>query len=964
MKKNDKIVVVAGVAILILASIGIYYWDYEAEVETVGMDQFISLTGVLKDTPAAITVSDSCPFYPLIATPVAINYDADGLQKVIPLYVKDFENPSSAVIKAEVTQIGILADEIVDESESAKDVSLRFAKDYWESSTGALIIEYTQEGYNLGVLATPLASYLSIPVIVTDEIDADVLDVFSELGVERTIVCGDLEGYGEVLKFNNVGDVVNASIEIVTQKFKKVDYITLTNPVDAWPPEVLDSVTKEFDTTTLGSGASSRPFKAGQAGQKILGTFTIPEDYKYALVKFEGINLDHEDVDAFGDYVDFRIGADLEDIPDPLTKVEIYGGSTAAGGIVERDANGKITKDKVYVEAVLYDRGGVKYNIRVKGQWMLKETGKCSGTVTIEKLENPVYPMMKQLSSLAPYITAYHNGIIFGKPEFAFTADDHILTEKGEPSPGFYMPRRNPRINDAACKHIFDNIHGPLNEILAKLADIKIRDDRDLKTLREYYDDDPINIAIVGGATGVPNYIYQNYLEPVDYENGQYSWGVGTPSDVIYGNIDPQKYVWDNIAEDIYTDYPYQENVVGRITGYDAQDASALIARSVFYNEILEGYNDWKDSMAIIVGEGLDFRQPPIRYPIANAMGITHRGEPMKMWTGFGEIAIESFVEEIAKPLGFTTIHALYKEPAAYQGFSDGDIQKIKETSLFNKLLLRTRQVEKLLGDDNIKGGDAVQNSNFVFMNGHGNKNTFVTAGIDTVFVGMGGPIMQFLVKKIMEVLSPYSGNTNSLQTHMAYDTRHVSEMDFGPSFLMLESCICGKIDGMYPENNVGQAFIHAGVTSFIASPTGTNIPGGYLEPKNKLKDTPWTVLKAYRTAKKNAKNGIYPDHHFGALVYKDICFNLKNDGGSIGMAFRDAKNDYLPQDADWELWWSPPLVAAENSEEYAQYQQSYTDNMKSEALADPYMMKNKYTTFQEFMLFGDPALEVYVPPK
>ena len=262
MKKNDKIVVVAGVAILILASIGIYYWDYEAEVETAGIDQFVSLTGVLKDTPAAITVSDSCPFYPLIATPVAINYDSDGLQRVIPLYVKDFENPSSAVIKVEITQIGIVADEIVGDEESAKDVSLRFAKEYWESSTGALIIEYTQEGYNLGVLATPLASYLSIPVIVTDEIDADVLDVFSELGVERTIVCGDLEGYGEVLKFNSVGDVVNASIEIVTEKFKEVDYITLTNPVDAWPPEVLDSITKEFDTMTLQSGASSRLFQS------------------------------------------------------------------------------------------------------------------------------------------------------------------------------------------------------------------------------------------------------------------------------------------------------------------------------------------------------------------------------------------------------------------------------------------------------------------------------------------------------------------------------------------------------------------------------------------------------------------------------------------------------------------------------------------------------------------------------
>ncbi|MCK5636836.1 MAG: hypothetical protein KAH91_05380, partial [Thermoplasmatales archaeon] len=390
MKKNDKIVVVAGVAILILASIGIYYWDYEAEVETAGIDQFASLTGVLKDTPAAITVSDSCPFYPLIATPVAINYDSDGLQRVIPLYVKDFENPSSAVIKVEITQIGIIADEIVGDEESAKDVSLRFAKEYWESSTGALIIEYTQGGYNLGVLATPLASYLSIPVIVTDEIDADVLDVFSELGVERTIVCGDLEGYGEVLKFNSVGDVVNASIEIVTEKFDKVDYITLTNPVDAWPPEVLDSVTKEFDAITLDSTASVQPRIAGKAGEKKLGSFTIPEDYKYALVKFEGINLDVENVDAFGDKVEFKVGADIEDIPGPLTRIEIYGGSTAAGGRAERDANGKITKDKVYVEAVLYDRGGVTYNIRTKGTWMLKETGRCEGSVTIEKLENPV----------------------------------------------------------------------------------------------------------------------------------------------------------------------------------------------------------------------------------------------------------------------------------------------------------------------------------------------------------------------------------------------------------------------------------------------------------------------------------------------------------------------------------------------------------------------------------------------
>ena len=28
----------------------------------------------------------------------------------------------------------------------------------------------------------------------------------------------------------------------------------------------------------------------------------------------------------------------------------------------------------------------------------------------------------------------------------------------------------------------------------------------------------------------------------------------------------------------------------------------------------------------------------------------------------------------------------------------------------------------------------------------------------------------------------------------------------------------------------------------------------------------------------------------------------------SVGKALRDAKNSYLPGDASWLLWWSPPL--------------------------------------------------------
>ena len=46
--------------------------------------------------------------------------------------------------------------------------------------------------------------------------------------------------------------------------------------------------------------------------------------------------------------------------------------------------------------------------------------------VTIEKLDTAIDPNMPQLSSIAPYLTAYHKGIILAKPEFAFVADEKI----------------------------------------------------------------------------------------------------------------------------------------------------------------------------------------------------------------------------------------------------------------------------------------------------------------------------------------------------------------------------------------------------------------------------------------------------------------------------------------------------------------------------------------------------------
>jgi hypothetical protein len=88
-----------------------------------------------------------------------VNYDETGAQMVIPLYVMNFNNPSTAVTRLQDQLARSKNGETIKDDESAKNASLRIAANYWDSSEAALIIEYDEQGYDLGVIATPIASY-------------------------------------------------------------------------------------------------------------------------------------------------------------------------------------------------------------------------------------------------------------------------------------------------------------------------------------------------------------------------------------------------------------------------------------------------------------------------------------------------------------------------------------------------------------------------------------------------------------------------------------------------------------------------------------------------------------------------------------------------------------------------------------------------------------------------------------
>ena len=988
MKKNDKLVVILGVLVLVIASIGIYYYSYDSDkYGKADIDDFIHVTGVYKQdfNYKSISVLDENPFYALAATPLAVHYCAEGKQEVMPLYVKNYESPSNSILKLQqrklygYDEIDLMKD---NDNISAKDFSLQLAEKYWARSEAALLIEDSKEGYCLGINAIPMASYLSIPIIIADGLDEKVEDVLTTLEVEKIVICGEnFKGYEEdykYLKFDNVEQIAENMSYLLMKKFGEFDYITITNPIDAWPPEVLDSESFDFETKTVASSSMNRgstiKFVIDFFSKSVSWEFTIPEDYKYALVQVKGINHEIDGVDEYGDSASFTL--------DPVHDAPTLGGPSTTNGLAVRDEKGNIIEDQVYVERVLYDCGGKTYRLTASGSWTLLKEGKVSAKVVVKKLEHPVYEPMGGLSSVAPYLTAYHKGIVFGKTDFAFTADDDVITKNGETCPGFYLAGRNPALIPMANQHMYDNVHEPINELLAKLANKDYNSNNDLKKLTDHYKDNPVYVALVGGGTVLPQITYQNYVEPIhDVDDDGIDdtvalnfGGGGTQSDNLYANIDPKDGEWDNEAGDYFSEYPYLENIVGRITGYDVQDADALIVRTIFYEDIIDDLGQWKNNFGNVYGGGVDFQKPlwvqiinhiPGVKQILNILNTASGGflnlavGPWKCDTGssvYSSLAIE---HDIANDLGFDVTTLLHEE-AMLDGFTDEALDKMKTTSLWNQLTFSKGQVKDLAGEGNVKGREVIENSNYLWLTGHGSIYNFGMDGPDLVNAGFDGIFLnaprlwQNILKK---VISPYFvvgfwGPGGHLGKIGEYSPRAVTTVDFGPSFLWLESCFCGKIYGVYPEENIGQAFIHAGVNAMVAATTGSNIPGGYLEPKDKMYDTFWKVNKMERIWENKAEQGEYPDFHFGVKIYNDMCHYLVEEDLTMGQAFRDAKNVYLPEDADWELWWSPPLSALGYS--------SASAGGGDEGFGTH--MAAKYTSFHEYVLYGDPAFNPYEP--
>ena len=876
------------------------------------------------DMPAAIAVSDSNPFYALIAAPLAVHYNEKGNQTVIPLYVKDFNDPSKAVERAE-QQIGIEVDFVISDIFTPKEISLSIAGTFWEESNAALLIKDDKQGYELGMVATPLAPYLSIPIIVTDDIDTEVTTVLDDLGVENIYICGDLaSGFYNVTKFNTEKEIRDECIEKISERFgETVGYITMANPLDVSPPAVLDSEVYFF-SETIASGI----FLPTQAISSIFNDafaiheFNISEDYKYARVKIDLENLDSEHAQSLGDRITLLLNS-----PEPDSHRYLF--ASTAGGLPARDSNGYIITDQLHYEITIYNKPGT-YNIQVFAQWFSLRKGSYSVKVTVEKLDSPLDPLMDNLSSIAPYLTAYHKGIVFAKPEFAFAADDDVLYN-GTTCPGVSQAGTNPNLIEPSNEHTMA-IHDELISLLAQIAEIP---EGNIEELRDHYAENPMYIAISADPTMVPMYFYYNPDGKPDNPSA-YMLGFALPSDFMYGDIDPKP---DDRENNTYTYWPFQENIVGRVTGQDVQDCSALIARTIFYNNIIDDLGEWKDN---------EFQNLPIITRLSQLL-YEGRGEPTKFPTGESSF-INMKLKETMQTGAYDVKNTFFLQ-SQREGFSSNDLKQIKNAGLLNRLLFPKSFIHFLNSDVKVTGGDDQLNSNIIFTFAHGSYNLYEHGD---VFIDSRGFPFVTAISRV------YPSVRSGLSSKGTFDLRSVENMEYGPSVIFVQSCITGRTDGISGENVLSQTYLHAGANVFIGATRVTADPG-YLEPRPLPGGWGIGILGLTKAILDLKLRNKYPDLHFGAVIAEDFILGLTDNNTDVGLALRNAKNIYLEKDANSTFLWTPPLTLSTGC---SFIDQEFFDSVQTGLFGNDRtrVLDKKYVALHEFTIYGDPAFNPYQP--
>jgi hypothetical protein len=205
-------------------------------------------------------------------------------------------------------------------------------------------------------------------------------------------------------------------------------------------------------------------------------------------------------------------------------------------------------------------------------------------TTTITTLQNSHFPLIPNLSIIAPYLTAAHGGLIIANTTWELTDASYASVAQGSGAGPWY--------NDSL--HPFTN-----KKVNTTVQQLK----RTLETIDTYglltrYFNGPAWLAILADTNMIPMYYFGPSQEDIPDR--------GLPSD---------------------NPYSLNQNLsVARVIGWDIQDVSVLIYRTFFYETLCgqsENPDDWHHRFSFIFGEGFGetggiFHQIPYAKEVRN----------------------------------------------------------------------------------------------------------------------------------------------------------------------------------------------------------------------------------------------------------------------------------------------------------------------------------------------------------
>ncbi len=550
----------------------------DIEEDTPSLKELSHSGSIRKPIEDAIIIPDSNPFFGIIGANLACWYDTDNNSTgLLPFLVQndgkltDYqERFLDQFLETKNKKLLILGEQLHTEHETTEIlgsppcVAINAAVHVFTQASTVLIIPYnTEDAYQLSLIASPLASYLNIPILIYDDNQMEIQNVCFTLNTTNVYVIGDIQ-----LTFPNITirtleteeEIQTAIITIIKEQFEEINYITMANPSDAIPSYIIDSnETTFFDHI--------KNIKLTILGRKINVKGTDIKQYNISIPN--GINRVH----IHGNIS--RKSRPLLDKINPIVPIIYMYLYDPQDNIVAYSNSLAYEIGETYLETLTCNASGnytlvVKIYNGIKGGYFIQRglsivDSDFEISINISALEKPHMPLIPKLSMIAPYLTSAHGGLIIADPDFELTSDNYATAANGSGTGPWY----NEKLHNFTNQKVNYTI-GQLKNTLALLGD---------HNMLNNYLSGPAWLAILAGTNMIPMYYYSPSQQGLPEK--------GLASD------NPYSLDW-NLS-------------VGRIIGWNVQDVSQLIAQTLFYQDICGPSTkprDWHNRFSFIFGEG------------------------------------------------------------------------------------------------------------------------------------------------------------------------------------------------------------------------------------------------------------------------------------------------------------------------------------------------------------------------